>query len=114
MYTTCCQRLFDKDGKPSATQVGITVKGNDSNGVTLTGIPAQKYDITEADGNAAAADGYELDGANSEIFKSDVAVSKDDPQTVTLKNAYKKSSAPETGNLTLKKTVTGETGCTKT
>ena len=107
-------KWYGEDGKASSTQVGITVKGNDTNGVTITGIPVQKYDITEADGNNAAAAGYELNGAASDVFKNDVAVTKDKNTTVTLTNEYKTKTAQETGDIILKKTVTGETGGAKT
>ncbi|MBP5774511.1 MAG: hypothetical protein J6W36_02310, partial [Clostridiales bacterium] len=106
-------KWYDKNGDPSSTQVGITVSSTDTNGVTITGIPAQKYDVTE-DTDNTASDGFELDGNASETSKTGVVVTKDTTPTVTLINSYKKSSAPETGSLTLKKTVTGETGGAKT
>jgi hypothetical protein len=102
-------KWYDKNGDPSTTQVGITVKGNDANGVTISGLPVQKYDITEDDGNAAAANGYELDGANSETSKDDVGVVKDKETTVILINAYKTKEVDK-GKLILKKTVSGEAG----
>ena len=105
---------YDKDGKASSTKVGVTVKSTDTDGVKITGIPVQKYDITEADGNDAAADGYELDGANSDVFKNDVEVNKDTNTTVTLINAYKTKTVQETGSIILKKTVSGDSGCAKT
>ena len=106
-------KWYDKDGKASSTQVGITVSSTDTDGVKITGIPAQKYDVTE-DTDNTASDGFELDGNASETSKTGVVVTKDTTPTVTLINSYKKSSAPETGSLTLKKTVTGETGGAKT
>ncbi|MCR5488802.1 MAG: DUF5979 domain-containing protein, partial [Saccharofermentans sp.] len=107
-------KWYDEDGKASSTQVGITVKGNNTSGVKIENIPVQKYDITEADGNNAAAAGYELDGAASDVFKNDVAVTKDKNTTVTLTNEYKTKTAQETGDIILKKTVSGETGGAKT
>ena len=106
-------KWYDKDGKASSTQVGITVSSTDTDGVKITGIPAQKYDVTE-DTDNTASDGFELDGNASETSKTGVVVTKDTTPTVTLINSYKKSSAPETGSLTLKKTVTGEPGGAKT
>ena len=106
-------KWYDKNGDPSTTQVGITVKGNDTNGVTISGLPVQKYDITEDDGNAAAASGYELDGSNSDVSKPGIDVTQDTTTTVTLINAYK-TKETDKGSLVLKKTVSGPSGSAAT
>ena len=102
-------KWYDENGNASATPVGITVKGNDTKGVTVSNLPVQKYDITEADGSAAAASGYEFDGSNSDVSKPGVDVTKDTTTTVTLVNAYKEKEA-EKGSLKLLKTLKSTEG----
>ena len=103
-------KWYDKDGKASDTKVAVTV--TEGTPVKIEKLPIQKYDITE-DTDGTAADGYELDGQNSVISKPEVAVEKDGNPEVELINAYRKSTT-ETGSLTLKKTIGGDTSGAKT
>ena len=103
-------KWYDKDGKASDTKVAITVTAGTP--VKIEKIPVQKYTITE-DTSDTAADGYEFDGENSVISRPNVEVEKDGSAEAELINAYKKTTV-DTGSLTLKKTLGGDTAGAKT
>ena len=100
-------KWYDKDGKAHDKETGITVKAGDANAVTISKIPVQKYTVTEADPTKLAKDNFVLDSDESETVKTNVAVSKDAETSATLKNAYKKASAVETGSIKVSKVVKG-------
>ena len=104
-------KWYDKNGTAHADKVEIAVKAGDT--VTITGLPVQTYTVTEKNPADTAADGFEIDGNKSVPTRVNVEVPKDGTGEAELINAYKKSVV-YTGNLTLKKTVTGPDGCTKT
>ena len=104
-------KWYGATGAESDTEVGITIKAGESNAVTLNNIPAQKYEVYEADASTSAETGYEYLSNDSTKSLDNVVVPAGGSGSAELINKYKKSE-PQTGSLTLKKTVSGDTGCT--
>ena len=97
-------KWYDKDGKASDTEVGITVPAGGT--VTITSIPVQKYTVTEADAAGTAKTGYEVDSSKSTIKLENVSVTKGAVTSAELINAYKKLVTK--GYIDLTKTISGD------